>query len=143
MKRSVLLIKPERKQRIPLPYYLLINGQMLGLMRGNDNVRVALPEGDYAVTVRSAYKFIESTAQVHIAEGETLTLTFGDRERWWNWLFNLDLMLWFLKWFFDFGNYWDTVYEIASNGFFFLWLLRIWIIRKHYFRMTCSPAEKQ
>ena len=93
MKRSVLLIKPERKQRIPLPYYLLINGQMLGLMRGNDNVRVALPEGDYAVTVRSAYNFIESTAQVHIAEGETLTLTFGDRERWWNWLFSLDLML--------------------------------------------------
>ncbi len=85
MKRSVLLIKPERKQRIPLPHYLLINGQMLGLMRGNDNVRVALPQGDYAVTVRSAYKFIESTAQVHIAEGETLTLTFGDRERWWNW----------------------------------------------------------
>jgi hypothetical protein len=143
MKRSVLLIKPERKQRIPLPHYLLINGQMLGLMRGNDNVRVALPEGDYAVTVRSAYKFIESTAQVHISEGETLTLTFGDRERWWNWLFNLDLMLWLFKWFFDFGNYWDIVYEVASNGFFFLWLLRIWIIRKHYFRMTCSPAEKQ
>lgn len=52
-------------------------------------------------------------------------------------------MLWFLKWFFDFGNYWDIVYEIASNGFFFLWLLRIWIIRKHFFRMTCSPAENQ
>ena len=121
-----MLIKPERKQRIPLPHYLLINGQMLGLMRGNDNVR-----------------FIESTAQVHISEGETLTLTFGDRERWWNWLFNLDLMLWLFKWFFDFGNYWDIVYEVASNGFFFLWLLRIWIIRKHYFRMTCSPAEKQ
>ena len=115
-----MLIKPERKQRIPLPHYLLINGQMLGLMRGNDNVRVTLSQGDYAVTVRSAYKFIESTAQVYIAEGETL-----------------------LKWFFDFGNYWDIVYEIASNGFFFLWLLRIWIIRKHYFRMTCSPAEKQ
>ena len=127
MMNSVLLIKPERKQWIPLLHYLLINGQMLGLMRGNDSVRVALPAGDYGVTIRSAYKFIESTAQVHIAEGETLTLTFGDRERWWNWLFNLDLMLWLLKWFFDFGNYWDIVYEIASNGFFFLWLLRIWI----------------
>ena len=96
-----MLIKPERKQRIPLPHYLLINGQMLGLMRGNDNVRVTLPQGDYAVTVRSAYKFIESTAQVYIAEGETLTLTFGDRERWWNWLFNIDLVLWLIKWFFD------------------------------------------
>ena len=80
MMNSVLLIKPERKQWIPLPHYLLINGQMLGLMRGNDSVRVALPAGDYGVTIRSAYKFIESTAQVHIAEGETLTLTFGDRE---------------------------------------------------------------
>ena len=131
MMSSVLLIRPERKQWIPLPHYLLINGQMLGLMRGNDSVRVALPEGDYAVTVRSAYKFIEST------------LTFGDRERWWNWLFNLDLVLWLIKWFFDFGNYWDTVYEIASNGFFVLWFLRIWIIHKRYFRMTCSPTEKQ
>ena len=80
MMNSVLLIKPERKQWIPLLHYLLINGQMLGLMRGNDSVRVALPAGDYGVTIRSAYKFIESTAQVHIAEGETLTLTFGDRE---------------------------------------------------------------
>lgn len=94
---SVLLIRAERKQWIPLPHYLLINGQMLGLMRGNDNVRVALPKGDYAVTVRSAYKFVESTAQVHITEGETLTLIFGDRERWWNWLFNLDLILWLIK----------------------------------------------
>ena len=73
MMNSVLLIKPERKQWIPLLHYLLINGQMLGLMRGNDSVRVALPAGDYGVTIRSAYKFIESTAQVHIAEGETLT----------------------------------------------------------------------
>ena len=60
MMNSVLLIKPERKQWIPLPHYLLINGQMLGLMRGNDSVRVALPAGDYGVTIRSAYKFIES-----------------------------------------------------------------------------------
>ena len=94
------------------------------------------------VTIRSAYKFIESTAQVHIAEGETLTLTFGDRECWWNWLFNLDLVLWLIKWFFDFGNYWDTVYEVASNGFFVLWLLRIWIIRKHYFQIKCSLTRK-
>ena len=131
MMNSVLLIKPERKQWIPLLHYLLINGQMLGLMRGNDGV-----------TIRSAYKFIESTAQVHIAEGETLTLTFGDRECWWNWLFNLDLVLWLIKWFFDFGNYWDTVYEVASNGFFVLWLLRIWIIRKHYFQIKCSLTRK-
>ena len=118
------------------PTPLFADQWAMGLMRGNDSVRVALPEGDYAVTVRSAYKFIESTAQVHIADGETHTLTFGDRERWWNWLFNIDLVLWLIKWFIDFGNYWDTVYEAASNGFFILWLLRIWIIRKHYFRMN-------
>ena len=137
---GVLTIRPQRRQTIPLPHYLLVNGQLLGIMRGNDAVRVTLPPGDYAVTIRSAYKFIESTAQVHVAAGQAPTLLWGDRERWWNWLFNIDLVLWTVKRFVDFGEPWDTIYEVLSNGFFALWLLRIWMIRKHYFKLSVSTT---
>jgi hypothetical protein len=34
---------------------------------------------------------------------------------------------------------WGTIYEMVSNGFFAVWLLRIWIIRKSYFNIE----EKQ
>jgi len=33
-------------------------------------------------------------------------------------LFNVDLILWAAKRFVNIGEPWDTVYEVASNGFF-------------------------
>ena len=30
---------------------------------------------------------------------------------------------------------WGLIYEILSNGFFAVWLLRVWIIRKKYFKV--------
>lgn len=131
-----LLIQPEQKQWIPLPHYLLINGQMVGMMRGKGAVHVLLADGNYDVTIRSAYKWIESTVQLKIRKDETICLTFGDREKLWNWLFNLDLILWCIKRFIHIGEPWSTIYEVVSNGFFAVWLLRIWIIRKHYFKLT-------
>jgi hypothetical protein len=79
-----LLIQPEQKQWIPLPHYLLINGQMVGMMRGKGAVHVHLADGSYDVTIRSAYKWIESTVQLKIRKDETICLTFGDREKLWN-----------------------------------------------------------
>ncbi len=131
---SFLYIKPKKKHLVELPHYLLVNGQMLGLVRG-ETVRVHLPAGSYKLTVRSIYKFIEGSAIVDVGEDETVTCLISDRELWWNILFNVDLILWVAKRFVNIGEPWDTVYEVASNGFFAIWLLRLWIIRKRYFKI--------
>lgn len=131
---ALLTISPKRKQIINLPHYLLINGQLLGLMK-SEPVNIQLPTGNYEITIRSAYKFIESTITVQIGEEESKKVVFSDREKFWNWLFNLDLVLWLIKRFITIPNPWGGIYEIVSNGFFAIWLLRIWIIRKRYFKL--------
>jgi hypothetical protein len=88
------------------------------------------------VTVRSVYKFIEGSAMVEVGDDETVTCMVSDHEKWWNILFNVDLILWAAKRFVNIGEPWDTVYEVASNGFFAIWLLRLWIIRKRYFKIA-------
>lgn len=131
---ALLTISSKRKQLVNLPHYLLIDGQLLGLMKGK-LVNIQLPAGNYEITVRSAYKFIESTIAVQIGDEECKKVVFSDREKFWNWLFNLDLVLWLIKRFITIPAPWGGIYEIVSNGFFAIWLLRIWIIRKRYFKL--------
>ena len=132
MLQSQLIISPKGKLMAMIPHYLLINDQLLGAFKGKE-ARINLPPGRYKVTIRSMYKFIESTIDVYIPIGESRRLTFSDRDKAWNWLFNIDLVLWLLKRILHVPEPWGTIYEIVSNGFFAIWLLRIWIIRKHYF----------
>ena len=131
---ALLTISSKRKQIINLPHYLLIDKQLLGLMKGKP-VNIQLPAGNYEITVRSAYKFIESTIAVRIGDEESKKVVFSDREKFWNWLFNLDIVLWLIKRFITIPAPWGGIYEIVSNGFFAIWLLRIWIIRKRYFKL--------
>lgn len=117
-----------------LPHYVLIDGHLLGLVKGK-SVEINLPAGSYRLTIRSMYRFIEGSRHVEVRDGETLHLSFGDRERLWNWLFNLDLVLWIVKRIIHVPEPWGTVYEVVSNGFFALWIIRLWIIRKRYFAL--------
>lgn len=131
---SILTISPKRKHIINIPHYLFINGQLLGFIKG-EPVNIQLPAGIYQITVRSAYKFIESKITVNIGNEECKKVVFSDREKYWNWLFNIDLVLWLIKRFITIPEPFDTIYEIVSNGFFAIWLLRIWIIRRRYFKL--------
>lgn len=139
MQQSQLIISPKGKLMAMIPHYLLINDQLLGAFKGNE-AHINLPPGRYKVTIRSMYKFIESTIDVYIPIGESKRLTFTDRDKVWNWLFNIDLVLWLLKRILHVPEPWGTIYEIVSNGFFAIWLLRIWIIRKHYFAIKEEQA---
>ena len=78
---------------------------------------------------------------IHLFFNECVILNYSDRERWWNILFNIDVLLWLIKRFSTFGEPWDTVYEVLSNGFFVIWMLRIWLIRKNYFQFTIKRAS--
>ena len=134
---GTLIVRPLRHQTIALPHYLLLNGTMLGLMRAQ-TINISLPPGTYRATIRSAYKFIESSITLTISDDKAITLQYGDRERWWNWLFNLYMVIWLVKRFIHIPEPYSTIYEVLSNGFFAVWLLRIWIIRKHYFKLVVS-----
>ena len=96
MLQSQLIISPKGKLMAMRPHYLLINDQLLGVFKGNE-AHVNLPPGRYKVTIRSMYKFIESSADVYIPIRESKCLTFTDKDKIWNRLFNIDLILWFLK----------------------------------------------
>lgn len=130
--QSQIIISPKGKLVGMIPHYLLINDQLLGVIKGGE-VHINIPSGRYKITIRSMYKFIEGSEEVYVPINETKLLTFSDRDKIWNWLFNLDIVLWLIKRFAHVPEPWGTIYEIVSNGFFAIWLLRIWIIRKHYF----------
>ena len=138
MLQSQLIISPKGKILTMIPHYLLINDQLLGVFKGSET-HVNLPAGRYKVTIRSMYKFIESSAEVYVPIGESKRLTFTYKDKIWNWLFNIDLVLWFLKRILHVPEPWGTISEMVSNGFFAVWLLRIWLIRKSYFNIE----EKQ
>lgn len=129
---SQIIITPKSKLMGMIPHYLLINDQKLGIVNGRE-VLINIPSGRYKITIRSMYKFIEGSAEVYVPINETLRLSFSDKDKIWNWLFNIDLILWILKRIIHVPEPWGTIYEIVSNGFFAVWLLRIWIIRKRYF----------
>ena len=129
-----------RKQffKIALPYWVFVNGTYVGLMRGKE-VRIVLPEGNYSIEVRVMFKLLKWTfyiggnKQLSVDEGDQINLFITDKERWWNILFDIDLVLWIAEFFIPLPSPWDIVYKCVSNGFFLLWIIRIIIIRKRYF----------
>ena len=136
---SKLIVTPKRSQFVSLPHYLLIDGKMIGLFK--EQVSIHLPAGYHSVTLRSTFRFVENTVALSVGINECVILNYSDRERWWNILFNIDVLLWLIKRFSTFGEPWDTVYEVLSNGFFVIWMLRIWLIRKNYFQFTIKRAS--
>ena len=90
--------------KLPLPYFIYINGQLIGYMRG-DEIRGSLPAGKYLVEIRLPLRLLRwdvslsACAQLEINEHETLTLIFRDRERWWDILFTIDLIFYLFSFF--------------------------------------------
>lgn len=129
------------KSWIALPHIIELNGQVLGVMK-KQVVHINLPAGNYRLTIRSMYKFIETSVTVTLpCENSHMQVEFGDHEKLWNILFNIDLVLWIVKRFVDFGTPWDFMYELVSNGFFVIWLVRLWLVRKRYFKFRISKLN--
>ncbi|MDY6270762.1 MAG: hypothetical protein SPL43_05180 [Prevotella sp.] len=134
---SLLVIKPG-KRFPPLPRVICIDNQPLCMMKGQP-IAISLPAGTYKVTVRSGgFRFIEGSVMVSLDAASERRMTVGDREKWWNAVFNIDLAYWFITLFLHIGQPWSTVYDVLSYGFFTLWLVRLWLIRKHYYAMTVA-----
>ena len=87
---SLLVIKPV-KRFPPLPRVICIDNQPLCMMKGQP-IAISLPAGTYKVTVRSGgFRFIEGSVMVSLDAASERRMTVGDREKWWNALFNIDL----------------------------------------------------
>ena len=128
-------------KKLFLPLWVFINGQPLGLMRG-ESVTIELPEGSYNISVKllfQVWKFrfgIEGSRIVTTSEEVPMSLKITDRERIWNILFDIDLIVWFASLFFTLTAPWNWVYHILSDGFFLLWIIRLILIRNRYYQLT-------
>lgn len=130
-----------RKQffKTGIPYWVFVNQRAVGFMKGRE-AYIQLPEGTWEIGVKMVFQVwkwqfsIGTTETYSLAGNEELNIWVTDREKWWDILFNIDLVVWLASFLFTLPQPWDTVYEVLSEGFFAIWLLRIWIIRNHYFK---------
>jgi len=136
------LLTLHRKQlfKLSIPYWVFINEQPVGIMQSKE-VNMQIPPGQYDLSIRiilALWKWrfqIRGEKKVILQEGQHLDLMITDRERWWNILFDIDLVFWIAKLFFELPYPWNTIYEVVSNGFFVLWAIKIWYIRNNYFKI--------
>ena len=105
----MLIVRHVRRPYEPrLPHLLFIDDLYAGTMQG-DEVHLEVPSGSYRLRVqfggrialgksrRSIDLSVSSTCQVDIVRGQDTTVTFHDRERLWNILFDIDLVLWLVS----------------------------------------------
>lgn len=133
-----------------LPHLIFIDDRLVCIMRG-DSVTIELPNGSYALRIqcggrivfgkkqRSLDLSVSSTSNINISQSAPLKVSFCDQEKLWNLLFDIDLLLWIVSLFATF----PPLYNIISNAFFAIWLLRLIIIRKKYYRLTIESPQPQ
>lgn len=135
------IIAKRNKFSINIPHKILINNIFIGIMNTKE-INIEMPPGSYDVKVQSMVPLISSHRQLVVHEGVDNILTFEDREKWWDILFVIDIVLWCADFFFTLPAPWDLAYDIFTNGYFVLWLIYEWIIRKKYFRMEFVQKMK-
>lgn len=123
-----------------LPHSLFIDGLYAGTMLG-DELRMEIPPGFYSLRVQFGGRLsigkngksidlsLSATQHVEIPRGKDVTVTFHDRERLWNILFDIDLVVWIVSLFVTM----PPLYKILSDVFFVIWIVRLIIIRKRYY----------
>ena len=145
---STLTIRHKRRFYEPrLPHLLFVDGLYAGTMQGDD-FSLRMPTGRYRLRVqfggrvpigksgRSVDLSVSSEKEGIEVQGDTL-VEFHDRERLWNLLFDVDLVVWVVSLFVPLTR----VYKIVSDAFFIVWLVRLVVIRKRYYRISESRKD--
>lgn len=143
---STLTIRHKRHWFEPkLPHSVFLNGYFVGMLK-DDQLRGEVPPGSYALRVQFGGRIpigkkgksidlsVSSTAQVEVPQEGDILCEFHDRERLWNILFDIDLVLWVVSWFVQM----PPLYKILSDAFFAIWLVRLVLIRKRYYKCYVS-----
>ena len=135
------IIAKHSKFSINIPHKILINNVFIGIMNTKE-INIEIPPNSYDIKVQSMVPLISAHRQIVVQEGVDNILTFEDREKWWDILFVIDIVLWCADFFFTLPAPWDLAYDIFTNGYFVLWLIYEWIIRKKYFQMKFEQKIK-
>lgn len=132
-----------------LPRQVLLNGQLIGILQGKE-AHITLPEGQYRLKIafggplrlgktgKSIDLSLSTEEAVNVHDDAPTKVVFSDRERWWNILFDIDLVLWLAEFFITLPSPYDLIYKVLSNVFFAIWMLRIVLIRKRYYKFIIS-----
>ncbi len=122
-----------------LPHKVIINGQLIGIMQ-QPEVMMEIAPGRYRITIQSMFPYLSATTDVEVESECETRLAFRDRERWWDTIMALDLILWIVKSILHLQTPWTWIYEVFTNGYFALWLLYEWHIHDRYFKFEI-PAK--
>lgn len=149
---QVTITHIDRGLPLGLPYLVLVDGRPVGVMQ-HPQARMNLSAGQHLLTVRCGgylpVPFTKKTLTLSVEAGETIDVQegkftevkFENRERWWNILFDIDLVLWLVRIFMTFPEPWGLVYDIVSNVSFAIWLLHFYLYRKRYFRFRVTHTD--
>ncbi|MCF0207463.1 MAG: hypothetical protein HUK15_08545, partial [Bacteroidales bacterium] len=116
-----------------IPNRIFINGRFVGILKQKEAC-IRIPQGDYSITVQSPIPFFYANEMVNVGKGLKNLVVIESREKVWDIIFCIDLVLCIAKFFFSLPSPWDTIYEISTNLFFVLWLCYEFYIHKKYYR---------
>lgn len=143
-----LTLRHQRRFYEPrLPHLIFIDDLYAGTMQGETQIQ--MPAGHYKMRVQFGGKIplgksgksidlsVSSTCD-NVEVKQHTTFLFHDRERLWNLLFDIDLIVWLVSLFIPLTR----LYRILSDSFFVIWLVRLLIIRKRYYRIIIQHEER-
>lgn len=131
-----------------LPHAVFLDGLYAGMLK-DDLLQLDAPMGNYTLKVqfggrvpigkngKSIDVSVSSTEHVEVARNGNTECVFHDRERLWNILFDLDLIAWIVSWFVAM----PPLYKIVSDLFFAVWLVRLVLIRKRYYKIKITTSK--
>ena len=145
---ATLTLRHQRRFYEPrLPHLIFIDDLYAGTMQ--DETQIQMPAGHYKMRVQFGGKIplgksgksidlsVSSTCD-NVEVKQHTTFLFRDRERLWNLLFDIDLIVWLVSLFIPLTR----LYRILSDSFFVIWLVRLLIIRKRYYRIIIQHEER-
>lgn len=130
------------KLTLPLPYWVYIDGRPMGIMKRDANIQ--LPNGTYSLGIWLIFRLwkwkfrLGKELRIMMLNGD-IDVEFWHDEPIWDTIFNIDLVIWLLTCFIDIPSPWNIVYHVLSDGFFIIWLIRLWKKRKDY--LTINIGE--
>lgn len=125
-----------------LPHAVFLDGLYAGMLK-DDQLQLNAPRGNYDLKVQFGGRVpigksgktidvsISSTKQIEVPYVGDVEYVFHDRERLWNIMFDIDLIAWVVSWFVTM----PPLYKIISDAFFAVWLVRLVLIRKKYYKI--------
>ncbi len=125
-----------------LPNRIIINGKFVGIMQQR-RVSIMIPKGNYQIMVQSMFPFLYATAEINVEPDVENFVMFRNREKLWDILFTIDLILWCAKFFFTLPAPWDLIYEITTNTFLAIWLIYEFSIHKKYYHISQYKTIKR